>query len=147
MAWAVLGEHAGQPLDRLGQSVAALPVARLGGKLPKQMSQAFRSDSEKLAVLVDPHDLLSDGERDDLRVGHASPGVLGLLGQEIVSGTEHRNQQQVEVGEHRGPLGSTARLGTADFDPAAPNPYPTAPKPWNQPSSRRCCGPALAPRG
>ena len=38
------------------------------------------------------------------------------VGQEIVSGTEHRNQQQVEVGEHRGPLGSTARLGTADFD-------------------------------
>ena len=33
--------------------------------------------------------------------------------QEIVSGAEHRYQQQVEVGEHRGPLGSTARISTA----------------------------------
>jgi hypothetical protein len=45
------------------------------------------------------------------------------LGQEIVSGTEHRNQQQVEVGEHRGPLRSTARIGTADFDLTAVGPY------------------------
>jgi hypothetical protein len=48
------------------------------------------------------------------------------LGQEIVSGTEHRNQQQVEVGEHRGPLRSTARIGTADFDLTAAGPYKTA---------------------
>ena len=32
---------------------------------------------------------------------------LAFIGrrQEIVSGTEHRNQQKVEVGERRGPLG------------------------------------------
>jgi len=42
--------------------------------------------------------------------------------QEIVSRTEHRNQQQVEVGEHRGPLWSTARIGTADFDLTAVGP-------------------------
>ena len=46
--------------------------------------------------------------------------------QEIVCGAENRSEQQVEVGEHRGPLGSTARLGTADFDlrsitPATPH--------------------------
>jgi len=41
---------------------------------------------------------------------------FGPFRQEIVRGAEHRNEQQVEVGEHRGPLGSTARLSTADFD-------------------------------
>jgi hypothetical protein len=38
-------------------------------------------------------------------------------------------QQQVEVGEHRGPLGSAVRVSTADFDPAAyvpSNPAPTS---------------------
>jgi hypothetical protein len=49
--------------------------------------------------------------------------VLPPPRQEIVSRTEHGNQQQVEVGEHRGPLGSTARIGTADFDPPATGPY------------------------
>jgi len=48
------------------------------------------------------------------------------LGQEIVGSTEHRNQQQVEVGEHRGPQWSTARIGTADFDLTAAGPYKTA---------------------
>jgi hypothetical protein len=37
--------------------------------------------------------------------------------QEIVSGAEHRNQQQVEVGEHLGPLGSAVIASTAGFDP------------------------------
>ena len=126
MSRAVGREHAGQPLDRLGQPDSAFPIAGLLGQPRKQVAQALFGDREKLDVLVDPDHRLSDGERDDLRIGHASPGVLGLLGQEIVSGAEHRNKQQVEVGEHRGPLRSTALLDTADFDPAAPNPYPTA---------------------
>jgi hypothetical protein len=46
-----------------------------------------------------------------------------------LSGAEHRDQQQVDVGEHRGPFGSTARQATADFDqcslkPIQP-PHPT----------------------
>jgi hypothetical protein len=36
--------------------------------------------------------------------------------QKIVGRGEHGREQQVEVGEHRGPLGSTLRLGTAGFD-------------------------------
>jgi hypothetical protein len=43
-------------------------------------------------------------------------GVLRRLRQEIVSGTEHSNQQQVAVGEHRVPPRSTLRIGAADFD-------------------------------
>jgi hypothetical protein len=44
--------------------------------------------------------------------------------QEIVSGAEHRYQQQVEVGEHRGSsLESLVRESTADFDLSAYVPF------------------------
>ena len=59
---------------------------------------------------------LRDAQRDDLRVGDHAPGVLGRLGQEIVGRAENGNQQQVEVGVHRGPLGRRRELSTADFD-------------------------------
>jgi hypothetical protein len=63
------------------------------------------------------HHRLRDAERDDLRVGHDPPGVCRLVGQEIV-GAEHRHQQQVEVGEHRGSSPESAVTeSSADFDP------------------------------
>jgi hypothetical protein len=83
------------------------------------VSQPPAGRGEKVSVVADVHQRLRDGEGDDLRVRHATPSVLRSIGQEIVSGAEHRYEQQVEVGEHRGPLGSTALLSTADFDPAA----------------------------
>ncbi|MGI8428283.1 MAG: hypothetical protein ACR2OB_03045 [Solirubrobacteraceae bacterium] len=44
--------------------------------------------------------------------------VERFLGKEVVSYAEHVDQQQVEVGEHRGPslTGSAVTLSTADFD-------------------------------
>ena len=48
-----------------------------------------------------------------------SLGVLSSRGQEIVGGAEHRNEQRVDVGVHRGPSGSSVRASTDDFDPAA----------------------------
>jgi hypothetical protein len=89
--------------------------------------EPLAGDGQELAVGGDVHHRLRDAERDDLGVGHPATGVLRPLGQEIVSGAEHRGEQQVEVGEHRGPLGSTARLGTADLDlcslkPSHPHP-------------------------
>ena len=48
-----------------------------------------------------------------------SGGVVLPLRQEIVGGAEHRGEQQVEVGVHRGPLWSAMLMSTADFDPAA----------------------------
>ena len=89
------------------------------------MTEPPRGDREELGIVIDAHHLLRDRERDDLRIRHASPGVLVLLGQEIVGGAEHRCEQQVEVGEHRGPLGSTARIGTADFDLRSVSSYST----------------------
>jgi hypothetical protein len=68
------------------------------------------------------HHRLGHQQRDDLRIGQAATSVRSALGQEIVGGAEHRREQQVEVGEHRGPLGSTARLSTADFDPRSITP-------------------------
>jgi hypothetical protein len=76
------------------------------------MPQSPAGDREKLAVRRDIHDRLRDSERD--------------VGQEIVSGGEHRDQQQVEVGEHRGPLRVDAdNVSTADFDPVATSSYST----------------------
>ena len=92
----------------------------------KQVREAFTRHPQKPLVRRDPHQRLRDAERDDFRVSQATPGVPGPHRQEIVGGAEHRNQQQVEVGEHRGPLRSTARIGTADFDLTAAGPYKTA---------------------
>ena len=104
VARAVLGEHRRQPVDRVGQPSAAFPVAGLLGQLGDQMPQPGDGDGEELAIGGDVHDRLGDGERDDLRVRHAAPGVSPPTGQEIVGRGEHRGEQQVEVGEHRGPF-------------------------------------------
>jgi hypothetical protein len=81
------------------------PVPGLFRQLREQVVEPPRCDGQELPVDVDARDRLGNSKRHDLRIGHGSFGVLGLLGQEIVSGDEHRSEQQVEVGEHRGPLG------------------------------------------
>jgi len=85
--------------------------------------ESFAGRLDEPLVRRDPHHRLRDAERDDLRVGHAATGVSLASQQEIVRTAINRDQQQVEVGEHRGPLGSTARIGTADFDLTAVGPY------------------------
>ena len=90
----------------------------------KQVVQRAGGQPQETIVAGDAHDHLRDRQRDDLRIGHHSPGVLGPLRQEIVCGAEDRCEEQVEVGEHRGPLGSTARIGTADFDRSSSTPSP-----------------------
>lgn len=122
---AVVGEQADQPIDRLGRATATLPIPGLAGQPRKQVPQAPARDREKLAVRRDVHDRLRNSERDDLRIGHAAPGVSCPIGQEIVSGNEHRDKQQVEVGEHRGPQGRRRKLSTADFDSVAISSYST----------------------
>jgi hypothetical protein len=83
---------------------------RLLGQLRKQVAQRPGRQPQEAIIRTDAHDRLGDRQRDDLGVGHPSPCVLGLLGQEIVGGAEHRRKEQVEVGEHRGPL----RVDVAD---------------------------------
>ena len=122
-AGAVAGEDDRQRFDRVAQRLASLQISAPVGQRREQVAELLARCLDELRIRGDPHDRLRDRERDDLRVGQDPPGVLRRLRQEIVSRTEHSNQQQVEVGEHRGPLGSTARIGTADFDLAAIGPY------------------------
>jgi hypothetical protein len=69
-------------------------------------------------IAGDAHDLLSDRERDDFCVSQTPAVVERFPGKEIVSYAEHIDQQQVEVGEHRGSSWESAVTErTADFDP------------------------------
>ena len=112
-----------QRLDLTGQPQPALVIPIAGGQAREQVREPPRRDRQKPLVGRDPHHRLRDAERDDLRVGDPSPRVPGPLGQEIVGGAEHRYQQQIEVGEHRGPLGSAVTERTADFDLPAYVPF------------------------
>ena len=125
-AGAVAGEDERQRFDRVAQRLASLQISAPVGQRREQVAELLASSPDKPRIGADPHDRLRDGQRDDLRVGHDPPGVLGRLRQEIVSRAEHRNQQQVEVGEHRVPPRSTVRTGTADFDLTTTHTYPTA---------------------
>jgi len=120
-ARALAGEDAEQPLQRVDAAAATLEVAGLLRQLGKQVPKPLARDGEKPAIRWDAHDRLRDAQRDDLRVCDSSGGVRLSVWQEIVGGAEHRREQQVEVGVHRGPHRSAMRLRTADFDPAAPN--------------------------
>jgi len=122
-AGAIAGKDADQTLDRVAQPLPALPITGSIRQHRKQMRELLTRGPDQARVRADPHDRLRDSERDDLRVGQDPPGVLRRLRQEIVSRTEHGNQQQVEVGEHRVLPRSTVRIGTADFDLSAPAPY------------------------
>ena len=84
--------------------------------LGKQVRKALCGDREEARIGRDAHDRLGDTERDDFGVGHPSLGVCCPLGQEIVGGAENRDQQQVEVGEHRRSFGSAVAESTADVD-------------------------------
>src|ERR1700704_5311409 len=116
------GENLHQPLQRVRKSPSALEVAGLAGDRREQVAQLLSGNGQEPAVRGDAHDRLGNAQRDDLRVCDASPGVLRLLGQEIVSRHINGSEQQVEVGVHRGPLRSAMLVSTADFDPAAQKP-------------------------
>jgi hypothetical protein len=119
VAVAVARELVDQRFDRVRQPLAALVEPRPLRDPRKQVRQAFGGDRHEPRVRRDPHDRLRHAERDDLGIGHDSSGVIGLDEQEIVGGAEHCNEQQVEVGVHRGPLGRRWELGSAVFDLSA----------------------------
>jgi hypothetical protein len=124
-ARAASGEHAGQPVDRLAQALAALVVGRLGGKAREQVVKAPSGDRQEAPVGGDPHDHLGHGQRDHLGVVELAPGVGRGLRQEIVGGDTNRGAEGVEVGVHRDLRVSGARV-TADFGPSARGPFSTA---------------------
>ena len=105
------------------QRFARTAVKRLGHLFPTLTKRSgFHKRRDRLADTIealiagDAHDRLRDTQGHDLGVSHDPPGVVGLVGKEIGSGAEHCNEQQVEVGVHRGPLGRRWVLGSAVFD-------------------------------
>jgi hypothetical protein len=91
----------------------------------EEVAKALGRDGEEPPVRRYTHDRLRYTQRHDLRVCDDPLGVPRPLGQEIVSRDINGNEQQVEVGVHRGPLRWAMLLSTADFDPAAYKPSKT----------------------
>src|SRR5271154_6052764 len=67
-ARALAGEHAHQPLKRVGEPAATLEVAGLGRDLREQVTQMLGGDRQKPSVRRYSHDRLRYTQRDDLRV-------------------------------------------------------------------------------
>ena len=125
-AGALAGEDGAEPIDRLREPAAALVVAGLLGQLGEEVREPPARHRQKAAVACDAHDGLGDAEGDDLRVCDPAACISSPPGQEIVSRAENGDEEQVEVGVHRG-LPVDGDLDTADFGPSSRNPPITAP--------------------
>src|ERR1700677_197474 len=122
---AVARELADQRFDRPGQAQPALMKRGPLGQAREQVPELAASGPQEPFIARDPHHRLSYTERDDLRVGDPSPCVSWPGRQEIISHAVNSDQQQIEVGVHRGPPKSRRSvLSTADFDLPAYNPSP-----------------------
>jgi hypothetical protein len=128
----VPGELGDQALDHRAQSQPALVKRGPLRQVREQVREPPRRDRKKPRIGRDPHDRLRDRERDDLLISDLSTGVPGPLGQEIVHRAINSDQQQIEVGVHRGPPRDRRLIqNTVDFDLPAyvPFPNPTTPTP------------------
>ena len=101
-------------------------VAGLLGQLGEEVREPPARHRQKAAVACDAHDGLGDAEGDDLRVCDPAACISSPPGQEIVSRAENGDEEQVEVGVHRG-LPVDGDLDTADFGLSSRNPPITAP--------------------
>ena len=79
------------------------------------MPELALGSSQEAPIRRYPHQHLGDAEGDDLCIAQRAPGVAWPLGQEVVGRAVDTDQQQVEVGVHRGLLVDGV-LDTADFD-------------------------------
>jgi hypothetical protein len=93
-----------QPLDSVRQPGAALVEGVLGRQHREQVRESAGGGGEEASVGGNPEQDLRDAERHDLRVGELAARIFGRPGQEIVRSAENGDAEQVEVGEHRGPL-------------------------------------------
>jgi hypothetical protein len=103
-AGALGGEHADQPLDRVGKPRTPLVQRILARQVRKQMPELAAGGSQEPPVGRDPHQYLRNTERDDLRVAQLPPGVSGPCRKQVVRGAIDADTEQVEVGTHRGLL-------------------------------------------
>jgi len=125
-AGAVARELGDQRLDDRRQSQPALVKGAALGQRREQVHQSPTGDRQELLVGAAIEHRLSDAQRDDLLIGDPSPSVGGPARQEIVDGAVNSDQQQIEVGVHRGPpQGRRLAMSTADFDLPAYVPFST----------------------
>jgi hypothetical protein len=85
----------------------------------EQVAELAASSPQEPFIAGHAHHRLGYAESDDLRVRDPSPCVSWPGRQEIIGRAVNSDQQQIEVGVHRGPLGSAVTLSTADFDLSA----------------------------
>ena len=111
----------GTKLSASAASDANVDYDRIARGIIGEAIKTDRAEEQKPGVGWDSHDRLSDAQGDDLSVGDLATRVAGPLGQEIISDAINNNEQQVEVGEHRGSSWESAVTeSTADFDPPRP---------------------------
>jgi hypothetical protein len=110
-----LREHAHQPLDRLGQARATLVQSVLTRQSGEQVAELAPGGPQEAPIGRDPDQHLGDAEGDDLGVAQRAPRIGRALGQKVVGRAVDTDQEQVEVGVHRGLLVDDVE-DTADFD-------------------------------
>jgi hypothetical protein len=125
-AGTVARKLADQRLDHPRQPQPALVKRRPLRQFGEEMRKAPAGDRQEPGVRRDSHHCLRERERDDLRVRDPSTGVSLPFGQEIVHRAINSDQQQIEVGVHRGPpRGRRLIQNTVDFDLPAYVTFPT----------------------
>ena len=87
----------------------------LAGKVREEVAELAASGPQEAAIGGDPHHHLCDAEGDDLGVAEPTPRVTRALRQQVVGSAVDTDQEQVEVGVHRGLLVDGV-VDTADFD-------------------------------
>jgi hypothetical protein len=114
-AGAAAGKDTDEPLDRLSQPAATLVQRVLAGQVGKQVTELAARGLQETPVTRLAHQHLRHRERDDLGVGQPTASVSWRLRQQVVSRAVDTDQEQVEVGVHRG-LQADDVGDTADFD-------------------------------
>jgi hypothetical protein len=89
------------------------------------MAELTTGGTQETAVTRNPHEHLRDAQGHHLRIAEAPARVARTVGQEVVGCAVDTDQEQVEVGVHRGLLVDDVQ-DTADFDLPLHAPIATA---------------------
>jgi hypothetical protein len=96
------GEDLDQPRDRVGQPRPPLYKPRLLRQDRKQVRKLALGQAQEAAIAGRTQHHLGDTQRHHLRIGQPPSPIPRLGWQEIISRAINSNQEQVEVGGHRG---------------------------------------------
>jgi len=108
-----------QCLDHDRQPEPALVKRGALRQARKEVPDLAARRGEEPWVRRDAHHRLRNAERHDLGIGDLSASVTSAARQKIVRCAINSDQQQIEVGVHRGPQGRRSLQSTVDFDLSA----------------------------